>query len=83
MGEVSAAYDRHTKSIHLQGIGRVHAKPAQEFKVGEKMGWNYGSTSKVIGVKKVTKKFIVFRLQTKDGSVWERRLKKDRMVAIG
>ena len=29
-------------SVHLQGVGRVHAKKMRDFKVGEKMAYNYG-----------------------------------------
>lgn len=33
--------------IHLQGVGKVAAKPVEAFKPGEHMGWNYGSATQV------------------------------------
>ena len=46
-------------TIHLQGIGRVRAKKAKDFKVGEKFLWNYGSRSKILKILKETKTQIV------------------------
>jgi hypothetical protein len=69
-------------TTHLQGIGSVKAKPAGEFKIGERMMWNYGGKTEVTGILSETKAFITFELTDEHG-VWERRLKKDRMVAIG
>jgi hypothetical protein len=76
--------------VHLQGIGKVEAKPAQEFQIGEFMMWNTGSQSKVVGIAKETKAFITFEILYPDcwrdwanAKVGERRLKKTRLVAIG
>lgn len=69
-------------SIHLQGIGRVKAKPAQEFRVGDYMGWDYGGVSKVVGIAKETAKTITFLVLCSDGQVYERRMKKTRLVAV-
>ena len=78
-----------TETIHLQGIGRVPAKPAQDFKSGEFMLWNYYGVGKVEGITKETEKYLTFRLCSPD--VWndwnnavrsERRLKKTRLVGI-
>lgn len=74
---------RTTSTIHLQGYGRAAAKKGSEFKIGEKMLWNYGSKSLITGIKKETKKFIIFLLKCSDGIIYERRIKKDRLVAIG
>lgn len=73
----------NTKTVQLQSVGHVAAKPAKEFKVGDFMAWNFGFTSEVVGIAKETKAFIVFELKsTSDGITRERRLKKDRLVAI-
>lgn len=76
--------------VHLQSVGKVEAKPAQDFEIGEFMVWNFGSQSKVVGIAKETKAFITFELLSpdcwgdwSDAKVLERRLKKSRLVAIG
>lgn len=79
------------QTIHLQNIGKAKAKPAQEFKIGEFMLWNYGSQSKVISITKETKAFITFEIMYPLGGsndwsntgISERRLKKSRLVGIG
>jgi len=68
--------------IHLQGYGEAKAKPAKEFKVGEKMLWNYGGKTMTKAILKETKCFITFQIE-EDGELYERRLKKNRLVAIG
>lgn len=74
--------DNTMNTTHLQGIGSVSAKPAGEFKVGEYMAWNYGHRSKITAIISETKEFRTFELTCSDG-VFERRLKKTRLVAIG
>ncbi len=37
-----------TNEIHLQGIGKHRAKPAQEFNIGDIIVYNYGETAKVV-----------------------------------
>ena len=70
--------------VKLQGIGSQKAKPAKDFSVGEGMNWNEGYKSDVVGILKETKCFITFSIQCRsDGKVYQRRLKKDRLVAIG
>jgi len=76
--------------IHLQGVGEVLAKPAKDFKIGEKFMWNTGATSEIVAIIKETKAFIIFKTKTtkdffgKDEiKYWERKLKKDRLVGIG
>ena len=68
------------KSIHLQGIGRFQAKKASEFKVGDKLVWNGGFTSKITKIKKKTPSQIVFEVKS-DGKLYDKRINKDRLVA--
>lgn len=81
--------DYQTQSIQLIGVGRVRAKPAYMFKVGENMMWNYGSRSKVLAIIDQTPKQIVFAVSgdlSKSESAsqsYTRRMKKDRLVGIG
>ena len=74
-------------TIHLQGVGRVEAKPAKEFKIGESFMWNYGSTSEIKRIVKETSSYITFEIEYEAYSgkmeLGERRLKKDRLVGIG
>lgn len=64
--------------IHLQSYGKAEAKPAKDFKVGEKMLWNFGEKSEVTAIIRETPSMIVFQL-----GEWQRKMKKDRLVAIG
>ena len=75
------------QTIHLQGIGRIEAKPAQEFKAGEFFCWNYGGTCEIIGIKRETPATLTFAVKYKNysGTTEEavRTLKKTRLVGIG
>jgi hypothetical protein len=72
-----------SNTIHLQGIGRVPAKPASELKVGDILSWNCSPNGYVVvSVRDVSPKFI--EIVEKNRSTEEeftRRLKKDRLVA--
>lgn len=70
-----------TSSIHIQGIGKFTAKPANEFQVGDTMVWNHGSTSKVVEARREGKSVYIV-MQTGDGKVWpERRFLGSRLIA--
>lgn len=77
-----------TNTVQLQSVGRVAAKPASEFKVGDFMAWNFGYASEVLEIVKETKSFITFKLNSIDpmgrvtDTTAERRLGKNRLVAI-
>jgi len=69
--------------IHLQYIGKHPAKPVKDIEIGKDyFVWNYGMTSKPIRIIKETPTQIVFETITKEGKKWQRRLKKDRLVAF-
>ena len=76
------------KFIQIQSVGKVEAKPVSEFKIGEKMMWNFGYTSEILGVAKETKTQIILKMNSvspegkSNGEVYERRMKKDRLAAI-
>ncbi|MBE7473139.1 MAG: hypothetical protein DPW09_36185 [Anaerolineae bacterium] len=81
--------NRKNSLVHLQRIGKVAGKPAQEFKPGEFMMWNFGGVSRVEGVVKETPTYITFNISWPGkGNSWNdrsediRRLKKTRLVAI-
>ena len=75
-------------TIQIQSVGKVNAKPAAEFSVGEKMLWNFGYSSEILEIVKETPTQIVFKINSisPTGKVedftGERRLKKTRLVAI-
>ncbi len=68
--------------IWLQNYGWAKAKPASEFKPGEKFLWNYGSRSEFKSVVKETVKTLVV-IEEYEGKQYERKLLKSRWVAIG
>ena len=71
------------KTVQLQGIGKVEGKFGNEIKIGDELMWNFGYTSIVKSILKETKSFITFLItSTNDGNDYERRIKKDRLVAI-
>lgn len=67
--------------IHLQGVGSMPATEAQTLKIGDILVWNFGYTSTIIGIDKVTPKTIVFRTRTNDGQEYAKRMSKTRLVA--
>lgn len=69
-------------TIHLQGIGEANAKAAGEFKVGERMLWNYGIANVVVGIEKETAKTITFTLKGTDSQFYSCPLKKTRLVGV-
>ena len=68
-------------AIQLQGIGLTKAKPACEFKAGEKMVWNGGYTSTILSLSSETKAFVTYLMEDEHmPTTYERRLKKSRLV---
>jgi len=81
------ALDAHLGSIHLQGIGRHHAIPAGDLKVGDIIVYNYGSTSIVREKKKISPKTIEVVVESQErsdnGKRYTRQYRVDRLVAVG
>jgi hypothetical protein len=50
--------------IHLQGIGYVQAKPAQDFRIGDYTVFNYGNAHKVVEKYQVSPQFIELVLES-------------------
>jgi len=70
-------------TIRLQGIGWHEAKPARQIKPGDVLVWNYGSKSSVLRIVKETPAQIIIRERYHEsGREYNRRLGKDRLVAI-
>lgn len=67
--------------IRLQGIGWGPGIQAQNIKVGDRLMWNYGYVSEVVGIDPAGEKFLNFSLKDEAGKVWPRRMGKERLVA--
>ena len=54
---------------------------ASEINIGDNLMWNYGTTSKVVGIENKTDKMISIVEEYTDGKRYIRRMRKDRLVA--
>lgn len=80
---ISSMSQNEQKSIHLQGIGRFTAKPAEELKAGDVMVWNFGYTSTVLAAEQRTPKTItVLEKDNGSGKEGTRRFRVGRLVAV-
>ena len=79
----SAAQDRDLGTIWLQGVGRVKAKPASEFRAGEKIMWNGGVTSAVVSLTPSPSGKQVRIIAVSEGIQASRDFKSGRLLAIG
>ncbi len=77
------SYVEIKNSIHLQGIGRCAAIPAQEIKVGMLISWNCSPNGHAVeSIKEVSEHFIEIVEKDRNTQVIStRRLRKDRLVA--
>jgi hypothetical protein len=70
------------KTIQLQSIGKRKATEAKNIKVGDTLIWNFGYTTKVLEIVKETAHTIIIRSINESGKIHDRRLGKERLVAI-
>lgn len=76
-------YDKAQGSVHLQGLGRTPAKPARDFRVGERIMWNYGYVSLIESiVPSASGKTLVMGLRKGNGQLNSRRVGADRLLAL-
>jgi hypothetical protein len=68
-------------AVRLQGIGIVKARKVTEFKIGDTMLWNYGSTSIFGGFNKISKSFVWIK-ETIDSKEYERKVGINRLIAF-
>lgn len=67
----------------LQGVGLVAAKLVSDVVVGDRLAWNLGYVSTVVGVERVSPAFVaVTTISDRDGARWTRRMKLTRTVAF-
>ena len=68
--------------IWLQHVGYKPAVKAETLKVGDVLMWNWGYTSTITKIIKVSEKSILFETKSDDsGNIHQRRLSKNRLVA--
>lgn len=81
--ETATQYDRRTRSRHMQGIGRVPAKPAIELEPGDVTIWNYGYTYIVEDVDvSASAKLVSVVMHDAEGRRWTRTFGARRMVGV-
>jgi hypothetical protein len=82
-GRGSKAVDVASRSVHLQGIGRVPAVRADELQPGMLLSWNWAPAGyKIIAVRSISAHYVeVTEASRETGEVHRRRIKKDVMVA--
>lgn len=81
--------DDHTAKkdnlVKLLGVpGHQKGTPAKDLKIGDILVWNYGETSRVVGLEpSETGKTILFQMKSSgDGIVRDRRMKADTLVVV-
>jgi hypothetical protein len=70
-----------TAAIQLQAIGTVPAVQLSEVQAGDTLVWNYGQTSEVVSLIKVTAKTYELTTRTADGNTWTQRKRGTTLVA--
>lgn len=74
--------EHNSNTVHLQGIGKVAAKRADQFECFEVMMWNYGYTSTIKSITPKGKTMLTFVIVSQ-GKEYTRNMKRDRLVAVG
>lgn len=70
-------------TIHLQGIGRVTARPAGELNVGDVTIWNYGYREVVESITPTGKQSVTVVIRNaKTGEAFTRTMRRTRLVGI-
>jgi len=69
-------------TVQIQSVGRCNGKPAGQLQAGDMTIWNFGYTAIFLGFVKETKAQVIAQFVSKDGSTWEKRMGKDRLVAV-
>ena len=69
----------------LIGVGQVPAIFVEQLKIGDVVVWNYGSTSKVVGIKEITKKTVEITFEWEDEfdghtETSTRRMRKNSLI---
>jgi hypothetical protein len=65
--------------VHLQGLGTYRGTPAGDVQPGDRLFWNWGYRSRVLGVERRGKS-VVFTLEEESGSIVQRRMLASSLV---
>lgn len=68
--------------VQIQSVGPCKGKAASQLEAGDVTIWNFGYTSVFVGFVKETKAQVIAQFADRDGSTWEKRMGKDRLVAV-
>ena len=71
-----------TATVQIQSVGRCNGKPAGQLQAGDVTIWNFGYTYTFVGFVKETKAQVIAQFAGRDGSTWQKRMGKDRLVAV-
>jgi len=71
-----------TATVQIQSVGRCKGKPAGQLQPGDITIWNFGYTYTFVRFAKETKAQVIAELRAPDGGIWQKRMGKDRLVAI-
>ena len=71
-----------TSTVQIQSVGYCKGKPAGQLEVGDVTIWNFGYTHAFVGFAKETKAQVIAQFANQDGTIWEKRMGKDRLVAV-
>ena len=67
--------------VRLISVGLVPGIPARELKVGDRLMWNFASTTTIRQIADVSPNYLEVAEEDEKGRLWKRRMKKDRLVA--
>lgn len=71
-----------TPTTHLQGVGRVPAKTANDLQVGDIIIYNFGYRSTVCGITAKGKTQLVVHTASHDGGFYTSVINRSRLVAV-
>jgi hypothetical protein len=71
-----------SNTVHIQYVGACYGVKVEVLNPGDVLIWNGGLTSTVISRRKLSAHFWGVTMREHDGSVYERRMKSGRLVAV-
>jgi len=69
-------------TVQIQSVGRCKGKAAGQLQAGDVTIWNFGYTCTFLGFTKETKAQVIAQFANRDGSTWQKRMGKERLVAV-
>ena len=72
-----------TTTTHLQGIGHVPAKTAQELRNGDTVMWNFGYTSLIVDIVPRGKtQLVAMMVEQQSGTFTQRVMKRTTLIGM-